>query len=218
MPQRVVDLLEIVEIEENHRHVVVRAISARQRMRHAILKKCAIAEPCQRIVQCLMSQVLLERHPFGHVPNRQHDAAHVDVGQQIRGHGFRAHPVTVGAHHPAPDVTGGQAAHQRGREVRLVGAAICFVYQFSQRAIHHPFSGVAKNSFRRGTHVPDDAELVEDGEDIRRVLHEGAEACFGLLLRLLDVESHVLAYRRQLPRHHQYGQYHRAHHQIGDAV
>ena len=218
MAERVVDFLEIVEVEEHNRHFIVRTFRARQPMCHAILEQRPVAKACQRIVQRLMAQMFFECHPFGHVTDREYDAVHVHVGEQVRRDGFRAHPLAIGADHPAADVTRGRAAHQRRGEMRFVRTAISFVHQFGERAIHHSVRRRAEHAFGGRADVADDAERIENREHVGRVLYERAETGLGLLGRLLDVEAHVLAHGRQLPRHHEARQDHRAEYQVGDAV
>ena len=81
-------------------------------MCHPILEQRPVTEASQRIVQRLMAQMLFQRHALGHVANREHDAVHVWISEQVRGDGFRAHPFAIGANHPAADVTGRRTPHQ----------------------------------------------------------------------------------------------------------
>ena len=60
MPERVVDALEVVEVEEHHRR---RVVVARERGLDAQREQRAVGEPGQRIVPGLVRQALLElRH------------------------------------------------------------------------------------------------------------------------------------------------------------
>ena len=165
-----------------------------------------------------MPQVLLERDAFRDVADRQHDAVHALVAEQVGGDGLGPHPLAIGADHPAPDVAGGHAAHQRGGEVCFVGGAVGFVHQICQRAVHHPVAREAEHTLGGWADVADDAHLVEDREHIGRMLHQRSEARLGFLRCLLELQSHVLAHGGELSRHHEHRQQHRTEHEIGDAI
>ena len=216
MAQRIVDLLEVVQVEEDHGHFVVRALGAAKPVCHAILKQRAIAKPRQRIMQRLVSKMFLQRDTLRHVADREHDAVDVRVGEQVRRNGFGAHPFTVDADHAAPDVAQRRAAHQGRGEVCLVRGAVRLVHQLGQCVIHHPFTGRAEHTLRRWTDVTDDAQRIQDREHVRRVLHQRTVSRLRLLHRPLHVEPHVLAHHGDLPAHDQHGEHDRADDEVGD--
>ena len=74
--ERVVDVLEVVEIQEHHRDVAPRAPGQRQRVLDAIAKQVAIGEPRQRIVEGQLAQLLLEALALADVAEVQRQALH----------------------------------------------------------------------------------------------------------------------------------------------
>ncbi len=61
MPHRVVDRLEVVEVEEHHREQLALARGARQRVRHPVAEERAVGEPGELVVEGLAEQLRLQR-------------------------------------------------------------------------------------------------------------------------------------------------------------
>ena len=63
MAERVVDGLEVVEVDEEDRHLVLVAAQALERVRHAILEQQAVGQAGQRVVEGLPAQLVLHLGP-----------------------------------------------------------------------------------------------------------------------------------------------------------
>ena len=67
MPQGVVDLFEIVEVQEERSHLRTGPTGLRQEQLGAIEQEGSVREPCQRVVKGLVAQLILEAPLRGHV-------------------------------------------------------------------------------------------------------------------------------------------------------
>ena len=84
VPQAVVDVLEVVEVEVEHHDRLGRAHRAlAQRVHQPVPEQLAVGQPGQRVVERLVGELLLEPLPVGDVAQRQHQAAHGRVGEQV---------------------------------------------------------------------------------------------------------------------------------------
>ena len=59
--ERVVDVLEVVEVEEHDRHAQLRALRQRQRVLDPVPEQAAVGEQRERVVERELAQLLLER-------------------------------------------------------------------------------------------------------------------------------------------------------------
>ena len=77
-PETVVDRLEVVEIEEQQRQRRLAADAATRvsACSRAIAQQRAIGQPGERIVECLVRELGLERRALAHVARVEHNAAH----------------------------------------------------------------------------------------------------------------------------------------------
>ena len=80
--EKVVDLLEAVEVEEEDRDAV--ATDGVERVLDAVAEQRAVRERRQRVVEGGVDELVLEHLPFAHVAGVEHDAAHVRVLEQVR--------------------------------------------------------------------------------------------------------------------------------------
>ena len=76
--EAVVDRLEVVEIDEDHRELTVVAPAARERQGQAILEQRPVGETGEVVVERLMAELLLERDALGDVAEVEQDP--VDQG------------------------------------------------------------------------------------------------------------------------------------------
>ena len=79
----VVDGLEVVEVDEQHRHPHPLAQRSRHRVAHALIEQRPVGEVGHRIVEGLVGELLLERFALGDVAAVEHDPADRAVGEQV---------------------------------------------------------------------------------------------------------------------------------------
>ncbi len=93
VPERVVDELEVVEVDEQQRDRALAPPRARDRGAHARLELRAVGEPGQRVEEREPAQLLLGPHVLGDVlAGQHHDHAALGVGQRGRLPGDAAAP------------------------------------------------------------------------------------------------------------------------------
>jgi len=124
MPERVVDLLEAVEVEEEEgRAAGARVVSrgpvvrGRQRSGQAVEQQGAVGEAGQRVVERLVAQRLLGRGALGHVANIDDDTAD---GRVVQAHGrefLDGAPSPVLVAHPVGQRLSRTRRRAAGREV-----------------------------------------------------------------------------------------------------
>ena len=173
--QGVVDLLEPVEVEEQHGDAVVRAPS-REGVSEPVPEESPVGQPRQRVVERLVQELCLQGRPVGDVAAVQHQPVDVRVVQQVgdgqlhvasptgrvppRGaQGVHAHRFRGGVRQGLEEAGGVGGRHQvaQGRALEL-----------ARMEAEQPLTGHAL--------VADDPARVEDGHHVRAVLHQGGEA------------------------------------------
>ena len=83
--ERVVDLLEAVEVDEENRETISGTRGARERLLEPVAEERTVGEPGEAVVERLPRQLLLEPDALGDVTGVQHDAADEPVCAQV-GH------------------------------------------------------------------------------------------------------------------------------------
>ena len=78
--QGVVDLLEVVEVEQHHRHGIAAAPGARQRSGQPIVEQHAVGQAGQGIMQCQVADLLLGGLALADVDGSPHGTADHAVG------------------------------------------------------------------------------------------------------------------------------------------
>ena len=81
--EAVVDGLEVVEIDEQHRHADALAQGPGHRVAHALVEQRAVGQMGDRIVEGLVGELLLERLALGDVAAVEHDPADRAVAEQV---------------------------------------------------------------------------------------------------------------------------------------
>ena len=83
MAQRVVDLLEVVEVDEQDREALVLRVAGVQRVLEAVDEQGAVREPGEHVVERAVRELLLERDTVGHVARVHDDAADGGIVEQV---------------------------------------------------------------------------------------------------------------------------------------
>ena len=79
MAEAVVDRLEVVEVDEQHRHGPVVALLSLQGMLHTVPEQGPVGQARDRIMEGLVGELLLDQLSLAHVSGVQHDAAHLGM-------------------------------------------------------------------------------------------------------------------------------------------
>ena len=93
VPERVVHLLEPVEVDEQDREVLSGARRARELLIEAVPEERAVCEPGQAVVKRLMGELFFQPDPLGHIARVQDDAADVPVGAEVADMGLELPPL-----------------------------------------------------------------------------------------------------------------------------
>ena len=89
MTQRVVDVLEVVQVEEQHCNETPSTLGQSERVLHAIPEQVAICKQRQRIVEGELPQLLLERFAFADIAKTERQTAHRGILRQVAAHPFQ---------------------------------------------------------------------------------------------------------------------------------
>ena len=81
--ERVVDVLEVVQVEEHDRDRALPALRERERVLHAVAEQVAVGEQRQRIVEGQLAQLLLERLALADVAEIQRQALHRRILREV---------------------------------------------------------------------------------------------------------------------------------------
>ena len=93
--EAVVQGLEVVQVQEQHRGGVVRSPPAVQGVLDAVAEEGAVGQIGQRVVEGLVGELVLEHLLLGHVAGVQHDAVHGRVAEQVGEGGLGVAPAGV---------------------------------------------------------------------------------------------------------------------------
>nr|BFE68985.1 hypothetical protein GCM10020092_022860 [Actinoplanes digitatis] len=175
MPEAVVDLLEAVQVEEEHRHIVVRA-AVFQGRGDPLAEQGAVGELGERVVVRLVHELLLQLLALADVAGVQDQAADVRVVEQV-GDG------DLGLPHPAVVVRQGHLDHRC--RVRLIAdraqglgepAGRCGVEQADEPAAGEHVRRVAEDPLHGLALVEHLGVGADHGHHVRAVLHQRVEA------------------------------------------
>ena len=98
MPQRIVDVLEAVQIDDDDRDGTLGARLATQRLGQPVEQQHPVRQARQRVVQRLAAELVLERTPIGDIAPTPYEATHVRILDQVLAHGLdQPHPAIPGA-------------------------------------------------------------------------------------------------------------------------
>ena len=185
--QRVVDLLEAVQVEQTQGQRGGLARRGHQALLEPVVQHGAVGQAGERVVQSLVLQRRLRLRPGAHVAARSDQAAHRGIVQEIvRGH-VEGAPGAVGVTPPERHLShavgrGGTLAHPR-RDTRL----ILGVDQGEGRRPLQRAGGVAQHARIGGAGIADEALGVGDGHQIGGILGERPEAFLARTQRLLGL-------------------------------
>ncbi len=94
--ERVVDHLEVVEVDQQQRHSAAAALVAGHRVLDPVAEQRPVGQAGQRVLERLAGQLALERLLLGHVADAQDDRVQVGVGQPVGAGHLDLDPAAVG--------------------------------------------------------------------------------------------------------------------------
>ena len=95
--ERVVHVLEVVEVDHQDRQPVLGAPRERDRMLDAVAEQAPVREQRQRVVERELAELVLERLALGHVAQVQGESLDRRIVQQVAAHAFRDEALVLGA-------------------------------------------------------------------------------------------------------------------------
>ena len=130
MAERIVDQLEVVEVEKEHTEW---AVLASEGMLDSIQQQCTVGEAGEGVAKRLVGQLLLQRLPRADVAGRDHDAPKPGILQHVVADDLQVQPVAV---HVAESPSSGRGrawASEHMREVCRCARAIIRVNKSQNR-------------------------------------------------------------------------------------
>ncbi len=193
VPDRVVDGLEAVEIDEQHGrvpqgHAPVGGPAAGERVLDALGEQGAVGQVRERVVLGVVLQLGLEPDPFGHVPAVEDEAAVMAVDGRLD-----VQPASVTRPETALDARSGLLTRVGGEESpRLVhdAAQVLRMDETGQFRAHQILRRAAVHTGGGRGDVPEDTAGRGDHDHVAGALHQGAEVV--LLLRQFLGEGDVV--------------------------
>ena len=168
--ERVVDGLEVVEVEEQDGGALGVPPPAAEGVLQAVDVEGAIGQARERVVEGLPGQLLLERLPPADVVHREHEAADAGIVAEVRGDGLHAdpHPVELSdaAFEAAPRARLGRADDVQD------GACVLGRDQVLDVRLEQVGGGIAERRLDGWADVADDAVRVEDDGRVRPVAQQ----------------------------------------------
>ena len=123
--EAVVDVLEVVEVEEQHRHRPLVAAAPDERVLDAVAEQRAVRQPGERVVEGLVLEFVLEGLALGDVAHVQHDPLDGLVAEQVAGGRLDVAPAALlaGAARGTRSATADRRAGRRARRSARAGGA-----------------------------------------------------------------------------------------------
>ena len=136
--ERVVHLLEAVEVHEQHGQHLLRAHRAREGLVKAVAEQRPVGEPGEAVVEGLARELLLEPHALTHVARVDHHAAHVAVAAEIGHVGVEMAPLVELVQHPKNGLRRLAGVLHRGGEREVVRVQQILEAVLEQLALRPP--------------------------------------------------------------------------------
>ena len=201
--ETVVDRLEVVEIDEQHRYRTSAAQPGCQRVPEPVFEQRPVRQARERVVECLMPQLVLHRDPLADVPHVEHQPADRRIGEAVLGHDLHVNPTAVGvaqadAHLP----TGASSSHSP--QERVEQQLIVRVRHRGDRGVQ-PRTGLDAEQATHRSCLPAHAQITsQHHHDFARVIHERADPLLAAALHraLLVRQRAAPTHARQPPTEH----------------
>ena len=188
VPHRVVDELEVVEVDQEDPHDP--AVVGRECTLHPVAEQDPVREPGERVVVGPVGELVLELPLFGHVPHGEHDPADGGIVPEVARDHLDVDTLPVGAQDLVAARSRSRLPGPHGAERPLGGVA--FDDEIDGSPPHR--RARAEQRLRRRAGVPDEAAVVDDQDHVVGVLDERPE------VRLVVAPGHLLAQGHALDR------------------
>ena len=149
--------------------------AAIERLLHTIAEEHPVRKARQRVVQCLVAKVLLERLSLGDVVRVDDDAVHRGIGGQVRHGEIEGAPLAAASRHSQLGAMRHRRVGRQAEQQCRQGKAIVRMHEARQFVADEFVRLVAEHAGHRCADVVDEAVVVDDGDDIRSVLDQTAE-------------------------------------------
>ena len=181
MAARVVDELEVVEVEEEHGDRLVVARLARERVLDAVVEERTVGELGERVVEGAVAELLLEGAPVVHVARGEHDAAEAGIVEQVRGDRLHVAPAAVRVRDAPLRLE--RLADRAGRDTGEEGAECAHVVgmgALEQAGADGLPPARAEHRLDRAGQRADRAVALEDRDEVGGVLDDRLQARLAL--------------------------------------
>ena len=172
--EAVVDVLEVVEVQEQHDQRVRRHRPLSECVGQPVAEELPVGEICQRVVEGLVGELMLELLPFGHVAQGQHESADGSVGEQVVHGALERHQTAVLVLHRHHDrvlaVPTGQAPHE--------GRYVVGMHEPGQVTIRELARVVSEHGPGGRAHERGGAVGFQDGDQVGAVVDQRHQAAF----------------------------------------
>ena len=175
VPEVVVDQLEPVEVEEQHRGELAPARGALERLLEPVHEQHPVRQARQLVVKRPLHQLRLEGLVPADVPRVEDDPTDAGLVEQVGPLHLEPSPRAVAVLPAKLDRPRPPLLEQLGVE-DLRALRVSLVDERPAAGPDQPVRLVAQDRLDRGAHVPDRAIGLENEDDVGSVLHEGAEA------------------------------------------
>ena len=199
--ERVVDVLEVVEVEEHDRHVAARAAGQRERVLDAIAEQVPVGEPGQRIVKRQLPQLLFEALALADVAQVERQALHRRIGGQVAADDLEREALLAALDQQLDRANG---AGRRGRDLReeyLQPLAILTRPQAEQVAADDVVGLHAERALERRRGELQGAVLRDDQDDVRGIRDERRVSRLDQFLRPPLADPRIVAQHGALAEH-----------------
>ncbi len=187
---RVVEGLELVQVDEHHRHPRGFVAVPQEGVLDPVIEERAVGQACERVVERAVAQLLLESLASFDVPRGDDDAAHLRIVDEVGGDGLEVAVGAVGVAHPPLGLLGlaggfvGHRAQEGGHRRRVVR-----VDPVGQALSPASVAVAAEDGLHQSGDRAQHPLLVDDGDEVRGVLDDRLEAIVLLLGEALKLES-----------------------------
>ena len=181
MAERVVDLLEVVEVEEEDGEALLRGRAGVERVLEPVDEQRAVREVGQRVVERAVGEPVLQRDAVRHVARVDDGAADGGVVQEVRALVLdpAVAAVAVAPAHEQRAVDRARAVEQ-ALVLRAHPLAVVGVHDVDELGAGERLGRIAEDVLDRGRLEADRAVLVEHGHDVGGVVDQRAVPGVGL--------------------------------------
>ena len=180
--EAVVDRLEVVEIDEDHRELAVVAPAARERQRQAILEQRPVGEAGEVVVERLVAELLLERDAIGDVAEVEQDPVDQRIADVVvRDHLDRSIVAVGGAQANAQRArtSAPHAAFSRKRVAGTASSAWTWSVKRAPTSVRGVIAQRAAHRLRDPAHL---RGAVDHGDDVGGVADERVQSLLAAAL------------------------------------